>query len=102
MIKLLSTIALCASMTPAVAMAEAESICPTMGTLAETIMTARQGGIALSQILNGPSGSEFVKEMAHQAYAKTRWHGEAAQLREIQDFREQWEIACYNGEIESQ
>jgi hypothetical protein len=36
--------------------------------------------------------------MIQQAWEKTRWHSDGAQLREVQDFKEQWEVACYRAQ----
>jgi hypothetical protein len=95
---LLSTIALCAFMTPAVATAEvtASEMCPTLGGLAEAIMQARQNGVPMSKSYELAAGHELAMAMVGDAYNTTRWHSEHAQVREIEDFRNSVEMACYN------
>ena len=95
---LLKTIAVCAFMMPLPAQAQASEICPTIGRLAESIMTARQRGVPISQAYGLANGNELAIGMIQQAWEKTRWHSDRAQLREVQDFKEQWEIACYQAQ----
>jgi hypothetical protein len=95
---LFTTIALCAFMTPAAAVAQASEFCPTIGSLAESIMTARQSGVPISQAYKLANGNELAMGMIQQAWEKTRWHSDGAQLREVQDFKEQWEVACYQAQ----
>jgi hypothetical protein len=95
---LLTTIALCAFMAPAAAVAQASEICPTIGSLAESIMTARQRGVPISQAYGLANDNALALEMIQQAWEKTRWHSDGAQLREVQDFKEQWEVACYRAQ----
>jgi hypothetical protein len=97
---LLTTIAVCAFMMPLPlpAQAQASEICPTIGSLAESIMTARQRGVPISQAYGLANGNELAMGMIQQAWEKTRWHSDGAQLREVQDFKEQWEVACYQAQ----
>ena len=85
-------------MAPASATAQVNEICPTIGRLAESIMTARQRGVPISQAYGLANGNELAIGMIQQAWEKTRWHSDRAQLREVQDFKEQWEIACYQAQ----
>ena len=94
---LISTIALCVFMTPAVATAnsDAAEICPLMGQLAGAIMEGRQIGVPLSAMLQAHAANDLATEMTKQAFERTRWHSDGAQQREIEDFTEFWEVTCY-------
>lgn len=90
-----AAIALCATMAPAIATAQASEVCPMIGGLAESIMTARQRGLSLSDAYELTTESEIATDMVGAAYGETRWHTESAQTRAVQDFRETWELSCY-------
>lgn len=81
---------------------EATDVCPTLGGLAESIMRNRQDGVPLSrmmQILPPDDGSDPVLPVARMmvvnAFEQPRYQTERHQWREIQDFRAEWELICY-------
>jgi hypothetical protein len=92
---LLSTLVLCAFMTPAVAMSDANEECKMIGDIAESIMKARQAGVPISHAYEITAGNELATELARQAYEKTRWGTDELQLREVQDFKVFSVLACY-------
>ena len=100
--KIITTIALCAFMTPALAEnVTAKELCPMLGQLAGEIMKARQNGIPLSHSYELAAESEIAMGMVELAYNETRMHSEGGKERAVQDFQEAWEIACYeqDGEL---
>jgi len=100
--KIITTIALCAFMTPTFAEnVTAKELCPMLGQLAGEIMKARQNGISLSHSYELAAESKIAMGMVELAYNETRMHSEGGKERAVQDFQEAWEIACYeqDGEL---
>lgn len=81
----------------------ADEICIAVGDLAESIMTARQNGTAMSDLMVALSGSGAAEEyvnlsrtMVRDAYAIPRMHVPENQRRKVQDFRAGIESECYS------
>jgi len=77
-------------------------ICPGLGGLAESIMRNRQDGVSMSemmQIIPPDDGTDpvlpLVRVMIISAFEQPRFQTDRHQWREIQDFRADWELACY-------
>lgn len=71
------------------------SPCTSIGDLAEQIMTHRQAGTAISQIMPMVEGNDLFVKMLLEAYQKPRFSSSEYQSREIEDYRNLWEIGCY-------
>ena len=93
--KILTTIALCAFMSPAFAATVTIAGCTRIGDIAQVIMEARQAGVAPSAILDAMEGEPVAPYMVVAAFKVDRWHSEQFQLHEVQDFRADWELKCY-------
>ena len=92
---LLTTLALCAFMSPAFAAADDRVTCTTIGDIAQVIMEARQAGVAPSAIMEAMEGVPIAPFMIAAAFEVDRWHSEQFQIHEVQDFRADWETKCY-------
>ena len=72
--------------------------CTTISKLAEAVMTKRQEGIAMSDLMkaanDGTAGGDFVTKMITAAYQVNRYNTQQVQQREIADFRDQYFLAC--------
>lgn len=97
---------MCATLSMAFAMPAfaKEDICPTMGKIAAEVMTARQNGVAMSTLMtrtgeleDGPM-REFGFALVRTAYELPRMRSEQNRQREIEDFRNEVEAACYRRE----
>ena len=72
--------------------------CTAIGEAAETVMTTRQNGVPLSQVLEAatqPDMPSFAPTMVLQAYDKPLFNTEQYRLKAISEYKEVWEMACY-------
>ena len=74
--------------------------CTSVGDVAEQIMTHRQAGRAISQLMPLVDGNPLFIQMLLQAYQEPRFGTRDFQQREIEDFRNLWEIGCYQAMTE--
>ena len=88
---LLTSIAL----TLALATSAQADQCQDAGDLAEAVMTARQNGAPISQLMEIASGQEIIVKMVLMAYGEPRYSTDQFQSRAIEDFRNLWEVGCY-------
>ncbi|MER9624023.1 hypothetical protein NKI98_21760 [Mesorhizobium sp. M0222] len=94
-------VTLCAGMTahPVLAMSTDEA-CAQMAGAAESVMKARQNGIALQKVLevaNNPqyaSGKDGFRAIIMMAYGKPRFNTEENKQRAIDDFRDEVQLYC--------
>ena len=73
-------------------------LCTAIGDAAENVMTTRQNGVPLSQVLEAatqPDMPSFAPVMVLKAYEKPLYNTEQYRLQAISDYREVWEMACY-------
>jgi hypothetical protein len=74
--------------------------CDKRGQLAETVMTQRQNGLAISTLLAIAESSEnavvrdLVVGIVIEAYDRPRFTSDEYQVRAIQDFRNDMELQC--------
>lgn len=74
--------------------------CSTVAYLAGSIMSSRQNGIALDDILKAidGSGSERIRDVSRgmvlDAYEAPRYSTENAKQREITEFKNKWQLSC--------
>ena len=78
--------------TTATALAKPAS-CEQIAELAKSIMTARQKGVSMVEMM-GEDGS-LTEVIVVDAYEEGRYRVEANQQRRIADFRDEWFMACY-------
>ena len=74
------------------------TFCTVQGGLAETIMTARQEGVAMSKLIGILPQSvvgNVTAKMVQTAYDEPRWNTERNQQRAIADFRNLIEATCF-------
>lgn len=88
---LLTSIAL----TLALATSAQADQCQDAGDLAEAVMTARQNGAPISQLMEIANGQEIIVQMVLMAYGEPRYSTDQFQSRAIEDFRNLWEVGCY-------
>lgn len=73
--------------------------CATISKLSETVMTTRQRGISLNQMLEVTSeataGDELAKQMILDAFDQPRFSTASLQVRTIEDFRDKWTLICH-------
>lgn len=74
--------------------------CQDAGDLAESVMTARQNGTPISRLMEIANGQEVIVKMVLMAYGKPRYSTDEFQSRAIEDFRNLWEIGCYQAMTE--
>ena len=85
--------------------AEPEDFCERIGGLAEAVMSARQRGVTLSQIMtkfdpnregaDSPEVDEIIRDMALIAYQQSQYSTPDIRNQVIADFRNEHETACY-------
>lgn len=87
------------------AFVSAESItCEQFGELAESIMKSRQTGVPLSSLMNvikdtpETDGNEIFRNMIVMAYDEPRYSSDNMQRRAIEDYRNLWELGCYQSD----
>ena len=93
---LLTSIAL----TLALATSAQADQCQDAGDLAEAVMTARQNGAPISQLMEIANGQEIIVKMVLMAYGEPRYSTDQFQSRAIEDFRNLWEVGCYQAMTE--
>ena len=79
---------------------EETDFCKALGDLAETIMTARQEGASLSDMMGRIKDSEIAdiqRKIILAAYEEPRWATEETKKEAIEDFRNEIELECYKG-----
>jgi antitoxin component YwqK of YwqJK toxin-antitoxin module/dsDNA-binding SOS-regulon protein len=69
------------------------STCESYSNLAKSVMTARQSGVAMSEVMNTIS-SEITKQLAIAAYEKPRFSSKEYQKKSIEDFRDKVYLDC--------
>ena len=69
--------------------------CQDAGDLAEAVMTARQNGAPISQLMEIANGQEIIVKMVLMAYGEPRYSTDQFQSLAIEDFRNLWEVGCY-------
>jgi hypothetical protein len=81
----------------------ANSACPVIGALAESVMLNRQAGISMSVQMEaaatvgepGDQMREMLSAIIMDAYAQPRWNTPGSQQRAVEDFRNDVESICY-------
>lgn len=69
--------------------------CKEISELAETIMTNRQAGISMVQMIEVADGNKMASALVVAAYEQPRYSTEAVQARTIGDFRDEAYLACF-------
>ena len=75
---------------------DAQDRCQMVGDLAQAIMERRQEGMAMSALIAAIEGNELARLMIIEAYRAPRMSVPENQRREVEDFRNMMEMACYN------
>lgn len=68
--------------------------CETISILAETIMSARQQGVAMSDIINLGKDDKLLKILTIEAYEKPRYSTQKNQDQTTQDFKNDVYLEC--------
>ena len=74
--------------------------CQDAGDLAEAVMTARQNGAPISQLMEIANGQEVIVQMVLMAYGEPRYSTDEFRSRAVEDFRNLWEVGCYQAMTE--
>lgn len=99
---ILTTILLCAAATSNAA--TREEVCPEIANLAMTIMTARQLGIPMENLMQAADQDveqvyeDLAKAMIMEAYSAPRYSSEEFQQQAITEFGNAVSVACYSSE----
>lgn len=90
-----------------------DDVCSSISQLAQHIMTARQNGAPMSEMMGIVSkfkiddkrtqavGLDILREMVISAYDAPRFSGAKYQARQIQDFRDATYLACVKGQAKA-
>jgi len=79
--------------------------CADFGDMAENIMTARQNGVPLSQLMDALGelrSFELFEKLVMLAYQEPRYSTKAVQNSTIEDYRNLWELGCYSSDYGKQ
>lgn len=76
-----------------------ENFCSSVSSLSEKIMSNRQQGVAMSKMLEVGQGADptlydLAKSIVMAAYEKPRFHTKENIQRSIEDFRDEFFLAC--------
>lgn len=86
--------AFAASPTPG---ADADETCATYAELAESIMTNRQVGTSLGDLLDVVGDVSPAREMVLSAFEVSRRDSAAGRERAVSEFRDIWHLECLRG-----
>jgi hypothetical protein len=75
-----------------------DHVCKVLGMVAGSIMENRQLGIPLSDMLD-VTPMPLLRQIVLLAYEKPRYYSDEVVREEIQDFRNDVEVACYRKEM---
>lgn len=73
----------------------AQQICTDIGNIAAIVMTARQKGMPMSQVMGFMSGTELGRAIVMDAYDQPQMTTDEYRGRMIMRFRNEAEAACY-------
>ena len=68
--------------------------CSSISTLAETIMTSRQAGVPMRDIVAIANGNSTVELIIQQAYSQSLWRSKGLKQRAITEFSNDWYKSC--------
>lgn len=72
--------------------------CASISKLAEAVMTKRQDGVAMSELMkvasDGPEPDQMLVRMITSAYEQRRYYTPESQKRSVEDFRDQFYLGC--------
>ena len=83
--------------TPSVA-ATPQEVCPSIGEMAATIMTARQNGVIMSTAMATVPDNvlkDLAIDLVKKAYAVPQYNVDENRARAVTEFRNDTELACY-------
>jgi hypothetical protein len=69
--------------------------CEQIAELAKSIMTARQKGVSMVEMMGVGEDGSLTEVIVVDAYEEGRYRVEANQQRRIADFRDEWFMVCY-------
>lgn len=72
-------------------------ICAAVGSLAEQIMEARQGGTPMSELMEIAGDGPALRQLVIEAFEISRYSTPRHRERVVEDFRADAELACYRG-----
>jgi len=95
---LIATLALLMALSAPAQAEKEQARCEGYASYAETIMSARQGGVSMVVIMRNSFGT--MKKMVVEAYEVRRHLAPLWQDREIADFRDKWALWCFKIDTE--
>mgnify|MGYP000040441913 FL=1 len=87
------TLALTLVATPLAA--ETKDTCLSVGTLATSVMQARQAGVDLGRAMEIAGDSSSIQAMVLMAYGEPRFSTDEYQQNAVADFANTWMLSCY-------
>ncbi|MBL4751661.1 MAG: hypothetical protein JKX71_13970 [Amylibacter sp.] len=69
--------------------------CKSIADLAHVIMVGRQGGIAMTKMIDGFTREPNARVIIIDAYKLPRVHSHSLRKTVTEDFRDKWALACY-------
>lgn len=76
--------------------AETEDVCANMGDAAEAIMSLRQNGYPISDLMDKFGDSNLFRAIILSAYEKPRFSTDEYKQESVRDFRNEVETLCYS------
>ena len=89
------TLAILMALSTTAAAEEEQANCEQIAELAKSIMTARQKGVSMVEMMGVGEDGSLTEVIVVDAYEEGRYRVEANQQRRIADFRDEWFMACY-------
>ena len=89
------TLAILMALSTTAAAEEEQASCEQIADLAKSIMTARQKGVSMVEMMGVGEDGSLTEVIVVDAYEEGRYRVEANQQRRIADFRDEWFMVCY-------
>lgn len=93
---------------PAMANDAKEEMCPSLSSLAETVMTARQKGVPMNKLMGVLSSSQLgqeptlkdvIRTMVIEAYNRTKFNSTQYQQEAAVEYGNEWNVACWQSKL---
>ncbi len=73
-----------------------QETCTRLSAIAEAVMTKRQDGAAMSELMGVADGEEVLSAIIVKAYKENRYSTAAMKKRVVDDFRDEYFLYCWN------
>jgi len=97
-----SVIFACATAWSETALAENGDPCANTADIAEMVMSARQVGMSMVDVMAYFPEGDLGRVMVRDAYSRSRYYDDRVRQLSIEQFRDQWALACYDVEAEAE